>query len=123
MEISPLPLELPPNTPTWKMSGCPSVGWATIDSAPKDGSSFLAFGMAYAELADSPYGMWGIHDTDKPLKPFIAIIRWYEHWDDEEIDNGDGTYRKQRKLYLSGFTPHYHAFRPSHWMPLPAAPK
>lgn len=96
--------------------------WRSIDTAPKDGTSILVFGMAYAELADSPYRMWITADTSKPRKPWITIVSWHESWFDGEIDNGDGTYRKERKLSHAWWQPHHHDFVPSHWMPLPSPP-
>jgi hypothetical protein len=78
--------------------------------------------LAYAELADSPYRSWVTANTNVPKKPWTAIIKWYESWYDKEIDNGDGTYRKQPELSSSGWQPYYHAFEPTHWQPLPDPP-
>ena len=95
--------------------------WQSIESAPKDGTWFLAHGTAYAELADR--GMWFTHDcNDSRRKPYTMIIHWVEGWYDKEIDNGDGTYRKERTQGYAYWGPEPHAFRPSHWMPLPDGP-
>ena len=89
---------------------------------PKDGTKVIAYGLAYAELANSPYNSWITADTEKPRKPFVCLVQWYEAWYDHEVEIGDGTYRKERKLSSAGWQPHHYAFTPTHWMPLPSPP-
>lgn len=96
----------------------PFGGWKPIESAPKDGTRILAFGMA-----DDDYQRIFI-DTNKPKVPVMEVIHWIEGWYDDEIDNGDGTYRKEKKLGYSYWKPHGpYYYKPTHWMPLPPAPK
>lgn len=97
------------------------IDWQPIESAPKDGTRFLAYGEAYAELAERG-DMWNTADTNKPRKPLICVAWWFELWYDDEVDLGNGTYTKQRKLSCAYWKPHAHAFHPTHWMPLPESP-
>lgn len=94
--------------------------WQPIDTAPKDGTWILAHGSAYPELADR--GRWITADTNKPRVPFTMLVKWVEGWYDKEIDLGDGTYKKERTCGYSYWWPEPHAFRATHWMPLPAPP-
>jgi hypothetical protein len=93
------------------------AGWMPIETAPKDGTRILASGMAYSELADDGF-RWLTADMGKPRKPLIAIVAWVEGWYDKEIDNDDGTYRKERTQGYAYWGPHAHAFTPTHWKPL-----
>ncbi len=102
-------------------AGAPQLTWEPIETAPKDGSKILAFGQAYAELSDDGF-RWFTADDQKPRKPFFTVIAWREGWYDKEIDNGDGTYRKERACGYAYWGPHAHAFTPTHWMPLPGDP-
>jgi len=96
------------------------MDWQPIETAPKDGTRIFAFGLAYAELAEN--GRWFTADTDRPREPHMMVIQWKEFWYDREIDNGDGTYRKEPHLSSAYWSPEPGAFRPTHWMPLPPDP-
>lgn len=95
--------------------------WQPIETAPKDGSWILAFGMAYPELVERQ--RWFTADTDKPRVPHQMMIKWIEGWYDAEVDLGDDTYRKELKLSFSYWHPEPHGFRATHWMPLPLPPE
>lgn len=94
--------------------------WQLIDTAPKDGTWILAYGNAYPELTER--GSWSVASIEKPRVPFTMLIRWRVSEYDKEIDNGDGTYRKQRTVAYESWIPEPHAFTPTHWMPLPDPP-
>lgn len=96
--------------------------WLPIESAPKDGTRILAYGMAFPELAEHGGEHWITADTKRPRVPFIRTISWVEGWYDKEIDNGDGTYRKERTQGYAYWRPDPHSFNPTHWMPLPPPP-
>jgi hypothetical protein len=95
--------------------------WREIKTAPMDGSWILAFGEAFPELVDR--GRCAAFDLAKPRVPHTMLIKWIEGWYDEEIDLGNGTFRKERKQGYAYWWPEPHAFVPTHWMPLPEPPK
>lgn len=95
--------------------------WQPIETAPKDGTRILAFGLAYAELAEDGE-RWCVSDTNKPRLPFIATVKWIEGWYDKEVNVGEGLYRKERTQGYAYWAPHAHAFNPTHWQPLPEPP-
>lgn len=97
--------------------------WQPIETAPKDGTRFLAFGRAIRELVENKGERWITHDTeDRERFPLVLICHWVEGWYNKEIDNGDGTYRKERTQGYAYFGPQPQAFTPEWWMPLPEAP-
>jgi hypothetical protein len=95
--------------------------WQPIETAPKDGTTVLAYGLAYAELSNDGFS-WITADDQKPRKPLVTIIRWHEAWYDKDVEVGDGLFRKEPTLSHAYWKPHAHAFRPTHWQPLPDPP-
>lgn len=91
--------------------------WQPIETAPKDGSAILAFGMPTACFL-----------PNAPEWPGVSVIRWHVQWYDKEIDSGDGTYRKQKAIRYAewrhgGGDPMWTRIRWSHWMPIPDLPR
>jgi hypothetical protein len=66
--------------------------WKTIDTAPKDGTWFLAFYPRKERKFDQ-----------------IAVARWYEHSTTEPAQFWDAAEHRDDE-------------EPTHWMPLPADP-
>jgi len=76
--------------------------WESIDSAPRDGSWFLGY-------------------IDMPM-----IMRWKSNLIQRFVDIGDGNYRKENYdagEWINGTGFFYKNANPTHWMPLPQAPK
>lgn len=95
--------------------------WQTIDTAPKDGTWILAYGLAYPDYAER--GHWLAHAPNKPRVPYITVVRWVEGWYDKEIEVGEGLYRKESTLAYAHWNPEPLAFQPTHWIPLPEPPR
>lgn len=90
--------------------------WQPIETAPKDGTEILAFGMG---VEGEPVVMW---DDSKPRIPMWRVIHWKETWYDDYAEQPDGSYRKDRKQGFAYWGPNPQQFRPTHWMPLPTPP-
>ena len=90
--------------------------WMPIETAPKDGTEFLAFGKA---VKDFPVIAW---DDSKPREAACCVIRWKEAWYDDFQEQPDGSFKKVQKQGYAFWSPHPQQFRPTHWMPIPAPP-
>lgn len=89
--------------------------WQPIETAPKDKTEFLAFGMGHGNRIAG-------YDTKDPAFPMYSICRWDWYDDTRDVAVGDGLFRKEPCRVLEGWRCDW-AFQPTHWMPLPAAPK
>lgn len=93
------------------------TNWQPIETAPKDGTRILAYGMA---VEGFPVIMW---DSNKPRVPAFLVISWLEGWYDKDEEVSPGLFRKVPTLSYSYWKPDPQQFRPTHWMPLPEAPQ
>lgn len=88
--------------------------WQPIETAPKDGTQFLAFG------GGSPREAF-IYDDVKDWKQHIRIC-WRVLFEAERLeDAGDGLFRKVPHVDDMGWHGGIH-FIPTHWRPLPEPP-
>lgn len=103
-----------------KESSNPSPGqnWQPIETAPKDGTKILAF-------KHHPKTYW----VDMLIAPRdeIAVAWWHVTTTEDEVDAGDGLYRKVKRIvserWIKGWDMHIPmGMNPTHWIPLPAAP-
>lgn len=86
------------------------MNWQPIETAPKDGTCILAY------LAETPiWRKWVVPDT------LYAVVFWeYDCWRSMEVEDC-GTMGGE----LTGWMPDWVCIdvTPTHWMPLPKAPK
>jgi len=88
--------------------------WQPIDTAPKDGTHFLAYGNGKPEKAI-------IYDDEKDWKPRIRVC-WRILMDSHKNeDAGNGLFRRVPYVHDLGWEGGVH-FAPTHWMPLPPPP-
>jgi hypothetical protein len=89
--------------------------WLPIETAPRDGTHFLAYGNGAPERAI-------VYDTKTDWQPRIRIC-WRLLFDStRDEDAGDGLFRKVAYVADLGWEGGVH-FDPTHWMPIPAAPQ
>jgi hypothetical protein len=92
--------------------------WQPIETAPKDGTAFLAFGLGPKQVDASSI------DTREKLVPGCRVMYWFEGWDSEAlVEESPGLFRKvptKTGARLRGSSDWL--FQPSHWMPLPDPP-
>ena len=90
--------------------------WQPIETAPKDGTRILTYGTGHGNHI-------GSYDTEKNKgEPMYSVAYW--GWIDSERDVpvGDGLFRKEPCRELESWRTEW-AYRPTHWIPLPEAPK
>lgn len=90
--------------------------WRPIESAPKDGTKFLAFGLGHGN------SVVAFQCREEPF-PTQAIIWWGWIDDFDEVDVGGGLYKKVPKRFNEDWRGDVFGFKPTHWMPLPEPPK
>lgn len=88
--------------------------WQSIETAPKDGTVILTYGMGHGNKIFS-------HDCNEKPFPMFAMAYWTWHDDFKDIAIGGGLFRKEPCRILEGWRTEW-SYRPTHWMPLPEAP-
>lgn len=88
--------------------------WKHIDTAPMDGTRFLAYGFGPANEEHMLY------DRSKDRVPSIRICWRVKLSSVRDVDMGQGLFRKEP--YTSDYGWKGWCFEPTHWMPLPDAP-
>jgi hypothetical protein len=88
--------------------------WKTIETAPKDGTHILAYGMGHG------IGVMSFDANERPF-PMQGVAYWHWHDGEKEVEVSPGLYRKEPHRILEGWRTQWE-FRPTHWMPLPSPP-
>lgn len=100
----------------------PEKGWLPIDSAPKDGTAFLAVNHD-GELWLSKFDKYGriMFRTNQRREPRSFLIH---HIDGKKLLEEDEEYAARNEAWCSDWTywSRLYEFAPTHWMPLPPPP-
>ena len=89
-------------------------GWQPIETAPKDGTKILTYGLGHGNEVFS-------HDANERPFPMYSVAYWRWHDSTEDVEVEPGLFRKVPCRVLEGWATDW-SYRPTHWMPLPEPP-
>lgn len=96
-------------------------GWQLIETAPKDGSLFIAKigGAIYAAYYDKDDRFcWVMHSNKASGRIYKKEIIDGVEFQKEITPEGEADYQPERKIWIRGFKD-----KPTHWIPLPKLPE